>query len=237
MSMGRSDSLPGREGVFIHPVVPEKTWRMQLPVYKESGMNTSLCFECLDGALPPEGKDALQKVYDAYLVEMHYAEQRKKGLRIDRIGESKELEAAKKSIPDTCLVTGNHIADGGLYFVCYVIDRINSELGSFFWAQMMDGNKYGNYQVTLPTEESRTSFFLSSEALGKSFKRTFGELERMLKGDPTPAEAGPHEIMVSDNAREAIEKGTGKPLERYLSEEGFNVKVSRLKLPAKSKDH
>lgn len=187
------DSLPGREGVFVHPNVISAVWALEgdeikwLPVFVETPHNRSLCFECIiKNLFQGEVTAALSGVFSAYQAETKFRQIDKgqKGKWIDSGNDRGWLDSyevfkrEEEKIPqETCLSCGAAVP--GLqkaFFSLTAIDRVSgcqnpSPFGSYQWSNVKSG---------------QVSFKLCFDCCSNSFPRIFKQLSCDLRRIENP---------------------------------------------------
>jgi len=156
--LGRSNSLPGREGCMAHPTIigmaydPANTngrFITYEPTFIESHRSIAICLACLEKRLPRQMRSMLQRIYKAYEIEMALAQQtnneRGRWLRHDYEPEFTWEMLAKRAQVHTARM---HLYRKGMekdrpFFTLRMIDRVNSTL------EWVSHRREGNYQVTV----------------------------------------------------------------------------------------
>jgi hypothetical protein len=226
--LGPSKSLPGREGVIIHPIVPsflflptEKGISYEIG-YLYSDMRSNLCFECIEKKIPKERKDLLSKVYESHEIEtyfrmINYSQQGRWNNSKD--GEEglkayNEHQESLKKLEKNCLFSGNSPDNGNPFFVGKIIEKAYSSrylsglpmLGemNYSWSNYKEGSTYINFCF----EDFQTNF-------PKSFRDlSYGLLK---KKDPD-LKAKPNEVYISPRFESALEKEGGKSVDKFIEE-------------------
>jgi len=243
--MGRSRSLPGREGTLIHPTIlgmvyvpgqmgdPKKEGINYELAYTESPENLSLCFECIEKSLPKSQANLLQKVYKSFEAETAYRDQieRDRGKLIGfhefqaRSDLFKKYQNAKKALPEACIFTGVPVNDGSPFFTAYAINR-HSSIGF-----------NGAYQICGKIERYVTSFVISFDGLRDYLPSIFEELSCSMRRVPNPNfKRSPDTLTLLPGMKEALEQQTGKPIEQIIQEalkDTDNFRIIQIDSPKK----
>lgn len=241
-SMGPSETLPGREGAMVHPVVPSLIYvpsqkRIDYKLsYIFTPANRSLCFECIENKLPNENKQTvLRGIYDCYEAEMEHKkiDESIKGQLIS-VGDPlnvKEMEALKKcdelskKVTPDCIFCSGNVRNGKPFFLAATIDRVysskNLTLGTnYSWSDMKTGY---------------TSFRICFDDFRKHFPRCFEQLSYDMLEERNPnIDMGPSEFYISPEFEKALKEETGKTIDDFVNE--FAKKgIKNLRVIRKSK--
>jgi hypothetical protein len=140
--MRPSESLPGREGMLVHPVVraliyvPSKS--LKRPSYEMEYMmsqaNRSLCFECVEEKLPKGRKSRLNQIYECYKAETEYKKIKDKHagkwVPISDSSQSDafhDLERKFIALEENCLFCGGDVEKWNKpFFYALAIDKVYS---------------------------------------------------------------------------------------------------------------
>lgn len=225
-----SDSLPGREGTIVHPIVPALIYvplskEIAKPDYKmahvEAPDSRSLCFQCIENGFSQEKKEALSSVYECFEAEMSLREieERQKGRLIplsqlsENVKASEDLEKVFQAVRDNCLYCGED--PKATYFTAKVIDRVGSSqhltgFGSYSWSNL---------------KKSATRFNICFEDFMNNFPRCFEQLSYDMLEEQNPnANPGGFEFFASEEFVKAVEKETGKSIEEHLGVRAIDPK-------------
>jgi len=223
--MGPSEELPGREGTLVTPVL---TSLVYLPLgggspsyetaYLAAPQNASLCFECIETAIPRERKEKLREIYDVCGLETAYRmiEESQKGRFVGGRELIRVVEAEKRfsesldALEEGCLFCGENVRDGNPFFVSRVIDRVYSvnHLSGVF--------QFNNYSFS-NLRQGRTSFGFCFNDFRTHFPKVFEYLSCLMLGKPIPGRnAQPNELYIGSGVAEAIEGKTGMSFDEFL---------------------
>lgn len=222
--MGPSESLPGREGVFVNPVVLSIVWIPANPnnsekldwlfTYLTSQEDRSLCFKCISSKLPEHRQQFLNSIYEAYEAETYYKEieksQKGKWISGDEMGRSvkafKTFEEKFQGIAsDECLICAVRVGDKKLpYFRAIVIDRV-------YGRQHQSGLfTFDNYSWS-DIKTGLTSFKFCFDCFGSYFNKTFMQLSCDMRGVKN-SQSGKNpksEFFITEEAMAALKKEVG----------------------------
>lgn len=165
--MQPSDSLPGREGAMVHPVVMSIVYDKEDKPhfrYLEVRENRSLCLECVEKKMPDERKTILKPIYEAYGAETEYrsleeefhAQSRECGGIYFPSDEKNEAHRSalerfvekSKQIEKECIYCGHGLGFGiksNSHFIAAGLDKAYSMQntspfwGSYQWSNMREG--------------------------------------------------------------------------------------------------
>jgi len=196
-SMGPGKNLPGREGTLVHPsvmsliYVPGETLEYQLG-YLYAEQNRSVCFQCIENALPKERRGELRALYVCYEAEMQWrqanveAEASLKGfvplnhpLVEARMRAYEKYKKLSDSVAQDCLFCGKAVETGSPFFTARAIDKSYS-------GQHLSGlGVPENYSWT-NLKEGFTKFRICFEDFRRKFPRAFEQLSYDLLGKDNP---------------------------------------------------
>ena len=204
-----SDSLPGREGTFVHPNLPALVWlpekpkETKLPVaFIEAPQDLCLCFSCIDNHLLEIRRPSLQIIYDSYLAEIDY------GRKDFRERSYDQLDQKLKRVSKNCLYCDSELPkDLTPYFTARVIDKVYSEKRLSF---------FSSYQWS-DVKEGMTKLNFCLDCFNGNFDRASKQLSLSLRGLPNFDKwSKKSEFYFSPEFTKAI--GGEEQLKRYLEE-------------------
>jgi len=219
--MRPSESLPGREGVFVKPVLmslvylSDKEGEYDLS-YLATPAGMSLCFECIEGKLPEGRMPALKSVYEAYEAETasREIEEEQKGRWVAgkelglKLDADKRLEKRLKTLERDCLFCDTDVENGLPFFLGNVLDKVYSEQHLTFGA---------NYSWS-ENETGSTGFRMCFNDFRQHFPKLFEEFSYMLRGKPNPnLKLPPSTLNISPEFEEALERD-GKSIDEWINE-------------------
>ena len=246
--MGPSESLPGREGVFISPnlislvPIPQIGESIEYALrYTEQKINRSLCFECLDRKIPDERRKALQAVYDSYEAETEFEmfdEESMRGRMIELGGredtKSRRLDAEYRRrlevLSMDCIFCGEDVENGEPFFRARVIDKVYSRnhLSGSSWV----GTNYSFSNI----RTGSTSLRFCYRDLSRHFPEVTKRLSYDIMGQKDASEKGVFELYIDPSFEAAVEEQGGDIGEmiRDLTK-GVGKKIKIIRVP-KNKD-
>jgi hypothetical protein len=227
--MGPSDALPGREGTLVHPIVQSLVYLPNVAqgvsyelTYMQSYANRSLCFSCIEKALPEDRLHMLSVVYESFLAEaaMYDAKERiPEGLvsfadpLVVKEHELYTLFKLKKAqIASECIFCGeNPRGKGEPYFSAQVIDRNKSSKNLTPWGNSL------NYSLC-SVDTGSVSFNICYADFMKHFPDNFRQLSFDMRGkrDPEQQPKG-SEIYIAPEIEAEMQKN-GMTLDKLVED-------------------
>lgn len=226
LDMSPSETLPGREGTIVHPCVLSLIY---VPLddgtgyrmgYVEAPQNGSLCFECIERAMPKDRKPTLDLVYSAFEAEKEFRtiDENQMG-RLLPASDIKSLNNAydkfkkrMETIESGCVLCGNDVENGKPFFVARVIDGAYSEkhLSGLF---TKTNYSWSNVKPGL------ISFGVCFDNFRTHFPFLFERLSYELRGEDNP-DSNPNlnEIYISPEFEDALKQQSGRSVDELLNE-------------------
>ncbi len=251
-SLGPSTELPGREGTLMYPVLQamayipqEKGNKLSFKlVYQKTEANRSLCFNCIEKALPKTKRKAtMLPIYNCFEAEMARIEAEKataenaQRVRREHPGaiivstpvlqreEGRTLTRwleLSKTLPTECIICNQSPENGSPYFTARVIDRVH---GSQHTSGLFGETNYSFTNL----ETCSTRFNICLKDFRKHFPASFRDLSYDLTGDRNPApQRRINELYLSKEVSDELEKTGG--LDSFIDEMtrvGGNIRIIR----------